>query len=170
MCVCFQRLFSGSASLASLVNISLLNWSQHACSKQSRQEPCQYNAKMHCIFPCMKIYVGHCLRFVPATYVNDGTRHIQGGYPSVSVPIMHALSWDKETRDSGAQLRACVAYLLILSLFAGWGWCWFGLAGADFFERKILLAGWFGLAETNKRTSWLPYSLTLKFGLYWCLC
>ena len=103
----------------------------------------------------MKIYVGHCLRFVPATYVNDGTRHIQGGYPSVSVPIMHALSWDKETRDSGAQLRACVAYLLILSLFVGWGWCWFGLAGAGFLRGKYCwLAGLGWLKPTSEQADY----------------
>ena len=39
---------------------------------------------------------------------------------------------------------------VVLGMFAGWCWCWFGLAGAGFFERKTLLAGWFGLAETNK--------------------
>jgi len=39
-----------------------------------------------------------------------------------------------------------------IGMFAGWCWCWFGLAGAGFFERKTLLAGWFGLTETNKRT------------------
>jgi len=46
----------------------------------------------------------------------------------------------------------CLAWERINGLFAGGFLVWFELAGAGFFERKTLLAGWFGLPETNKRT------------------
>ena len=55
--------------------------------------------------------------------------------------------------------------ILMFGLFAGWFLGWFGLAGAGYCERKTLLADWFGLAETNKRTGWL-FIINVKSNIF----
>jgi len=57
---------------------------------------------------------------------------------------------------------------LLVGFWAGLGWLVLVCC-----ERKILLTGWFGLDETNKRTGYLWHAIlitalfvSLKFGLY----
>jgi len=55
---------------------------------------------------------------------------------------------EKEHNDGLCSLWACS----LVGVGAGLGWL-----VLVFYERKTLLAGWFGLAETNKRTGYLAF-------------
>jgi len=67
--------------------------------------------------------------------------------------------------DMGHQNAACS----LVGFWAGLGWL-----VLVYCERKTLLAGWFGLAETNKRTDWwkkihFPTFFPMKLITYSCV-